>query len=70
MNKRRALKHIPANADNEEHLGLSGDVDLSTGLGDLLGTDLVGGDLAVLGDVLLGTAEDDLALGLQALQAS
>jgi len=56
-----------ADADDEEDLGLGGDVEVARGAGlapeaDLL---LLGG--RVLLDVLLGPLEDDLALGLLGL---
>ena len=67
MSREVSCSDKPADANNEEDLGLRGHVDLAGSLGNLGNADLVGGDLAVLTDVLLSTAEDDLALGLQAL---
>lgn len=49
--------------DNEDDLGLAGNVEVTLGLGGTAETDLLALSSAVLLGVLLGTLEDDLALG-------
>lgn len=59
--------NIPLDTDDEDQLGLSGDVDRVVGLGDTVEADLLTLCSAVLLDVLLGTLEDDATLLLVGL---
>lgn len=52
-----------AETDNEDNLGLAGNVELAVGLGGTTETDLLTLGSAVLLGVLLGALEDNLALG-------
>ncbi len=59
---------IPLDADNEDQLGLSRDVEGAILLGSAGKTNLLALTLAVLLDVLLSTLEDDTTLLLVVLQ--
>lgn len=61
------LSNLPLDADNEDELSLSGDVERAILLGGASEADLLTLGIAVLLDVLLGTLEDDLALLLVGL---
>lgn len=60
--------HIPLDTDDEDQLGLSGDVGSVIRLGGTVKTDLLTLRITVLLDVLLSTLEDDTALLLVGLQ--
>lgn len=61
------LRCLPLDADDEDELGLLGNVELAALLGDTSKADLLALCLAVLLDVLLSTLEDDTALLLVGL---
>lgn len=63
-----AFRHSPLDTHDKVHLGLSGNVEVAVGLGLAAEADLLTLLLVVLVDVLLGTLEDDLTLGLAGLQ--
>jgi hypothetical protein len=56
------LHDLPLDADQEDQLGLGGDVEGALLLGNAGKADLLALGIAVLLDVLLGTLEDDAAL--------
>ncbi len=62
------FRDLPLDADHEEELGLSRDVEGAILLGSTGKADLLALGVAVLLDVLLSTLEDDLALLLVGLQ--
>lgn len=59
--------HIPLDTDDEDQLGLSGDVGRVVGLGGTAKADLLTLSAAVLLNVLLSTLEDDTTLLLVGL---
>lgn len=60
--------HIPLDTDDEDQVGLSGDVGGVLLLGDTVETNLLTLGIAVLLDVLLSTLEDDTTLLLVGLE--
>lgn len=58
------MVNIPLDTDNKDKLGLGRDEEAALLLGIAREADLLTLGIAVLLDVLLGTLEDDLALGL------
>jgi hypothetical protein len=63
-----SVVHIPLDTDDEDQVGLSGDVGRVLGLGNAVKTDLLTLGIAVLLDVLLSTLEDDTTLLLVGLE--
>jgi len=60
-------QNVPLDTHDEVNLRLSGDVEVSVGLGLPLQADLLAFLLLVLVDVLFSALEDDLTLGLGSL---
>ena len=61
------MQNIPLDTDNEDQVGLRGDVELAALLGNTAETDLLTLSIAVLLNVLLSTLEDDATLLLVGL---
>ncbi len=68
LTKNAKRSNLPLDADNEDELSLSGDVERAILLGGASEADLLTLGIAVLLNVLLGTLEDDLALLLVGLR--
>jgi hypothetical protein len=64
---RDGTSDVPLDADDEDQLGLSGDVERAILLGNAGKADLLALGIAVLLDVLLSTLKDDAALLLVGL---